>query len=391
MQKNHNLSLDLRPQDFADLPLRWQSEHQAKAPRQYVLADDRLSAPAALHLVRQGVAIIWQGDYHQAKQLLSAMARQIDKSKKRKTLPENLLERFNRHRLAQSQKAQLLSLLLMKVQVEADGTLHVQARRAPNIQAAAQAAWLPQQEDFVVSLRELLGVIGAWEWRQKGVWIASLQERIYPFYGVFSPIRGEYLDLVAQAPLPEPCQRAFDIGAGTGVLSAILAQRGVQEIFATDNSSRAVACSQFNLAHLGFSEQVTVLEQEFFPEGQADLIVCNPPWLPSKSASTLEAAVYDPNSRMLKGFLQGAEKHLTTHGQAWLIISDLAEHLGLRRREELLMWIKEAGLQVVQRYDTKPVHRKASDEGDALHQARSVEVTSLWVLTRATSTKAQTN
>ena len=61
------------------------------------------------------------------------------------------------------------------------------------------------------------------------------------------------------------------------------------------------------------------------------------------------------------------------------------------RREELLMWIKEAGLQVVQRYDTKPVHRKASDEGDALHQARSVEVTSLWVLTRATSTKAQTN
>lgn len=385
MQKNHNLSLDLRPQDFADLPLRWQSEHQAKAPRQYVLADDRLSAPAALHLVRQGVAIIWQGDYHQAKQLLSAMARQIDKSKKRKALPENMLERFNLHRLAQSQKAQLLNLLLMKIQVENDGTMQVQARRAPNIQEAAQTVWT-RQADFVVSMRELLGVIGSWEWRQKGVWIEALQERIYPFYGVFSPIRGEYLDLVAQAPLPEPCLRAYDIGSGTGVLSAILAKRGIQDIIATDNSARAVACSRFNLAHLGLSDQVQVVEQDFFPEGQADLMVCNPPWLPSKSASTLEAAVYDPNSQMLKGFLQGAAKHLTTHGQAWLIISDLAEHLGLRSREELLMWITEAGLQTAERYDVKPVHRKAYDQSDVLYQARSAEVTSLWVLTRATST-----
>lgn len=385
MQQTQHLSLDLTPQVFADLSLAWQSEHQAKAPRQYVYADDRLSAPVALQLVRRGVAIIWQGDYHQAKQLLSAMARQIDKSKKRKALPENMLERFNLHRLAQSQKAQLLNLLLMKIQVENDGTMQVQARRAPNIQEAAQTVWT-RQADFVVSMRELLGVIGSWEWRQKGVWIEALQERIYPFYGVFSPIRGEYLDLVAQAPLPEPCLRAYDIGSGTGVLSAILAKRGIQDIIATDNSARAVACSRFNLAHLGLSDQVQVVEQDFFPEGQADLMVCNPPWLPSKSASTLEAAVYDPNSQMLKGFLQGAAKHLTTHGQAWLIISDLAEHLGLRSREELLMWITEAGLQTAERYDVKPVHRKAYDQSDVLYQARSAEVTSLWVLTRATST-----
>lgn len=37
--------------------------------------------------------------------------------------------------------------------------------------------------------------------------------------------------------------------------------------------------------------------------GRAALIVCNPPWLPGWPASLLEQAVYDPDSRMLRGFI----------------------------------------------------------------------------------------
>ena len=33
-------------------------------------------------------------------------------------------------------------------------------------------------------------------------------------------------------------------------------------------------------------------------------------------------------------------------GEGWLILSDLAEHLGLRSRDELLGWIAQAGLTV---------------------------------------------
>ena len=367
-------------QEFAQLNVAWQSEHHYKAPVYFVYADDSLSAQAALKWMRQGVAIIWQGDYHQAKQVLAAMSRQIDKPKKRKGEPESWQDRFNLYRLAQAQKAQILNLFLLRINYTEPEGLQVMARRAPDIVQAVSAAGWQWQEDICVSLRELLGVIGAWEWRKKGIWLDALQARIYPYYGVFAPVRGEYVELMLKAPLPQPCKRAFDVGSGTGILSAILARRGVEHIIATDNSPRAVACSQYNLAQLGLSDQVEVLEQAFLPPGQADLMVCNPPWLPSKSSSSLEAAVYDPNSQMLKGFLQGASQQLAPHGQAWLIISDLAEYLGLRSREELLQWIADAGLRVVERYDTRPVHRKVFDMEDPLSQARASEETSLWVL-----------
>jgi prophage antirepressor-like protein len=86
---------------------------------------------------------------------------------------------------------------------------------------------------------------------------------------------------------------------------------------------------------------------------------------------------------MLRGFLSGLRAHLAPKGEGWLILSDLAEHLGLRSRDELLGWISEAGLQVLGRQDIKPRHGKASDDTDPLHDARTKEVTSLWCLAAA--------
>ncbi len=69
------------------------------------------------------------------------------------------------------------------------------------------------------------GLIGAHEWRKKGVEIPALGGRIHPYYGrFFSPVRGEYIDLVARTMLPTQ-QAAFDIGTGTGILAAMLAKR----------------------------------------------------------------------------------------------------------------------------------------------------------------------
>jgi prophage antirepressor-like protein len=71
---------------------------------------------------------------------------------------------------------------------------------------------------------------------------------------------------------------------------------------------------------------------------------------------------------------------LSPQGEGWLILSDLAEHLELRTREELLSWIKDAGLVVLSRIDTKPKHPKAFDESGSLYFARAAETTSLWRL-----------
>jgi len=124
------------------------------------------------------------------------------------------------------------------------------------------------------------------------------------------------------------------------------------------------------------------VQADLFPSGRAHLIVCNPPWVPARAHSPLEHAVYDPDSRMLRGFLAGLAAHLEDQGEGWLILSDLAEHLGLRTREELTSWIEAAGLKVSGKIDIKPQHPRASDRDDPLFAARSAELTSLWRLAK---------
>jgi len=199
---------------------------------------------------------------------------------------------------------------------------------------------------------------------------------------VFSPVRGEYVDLVASTPIRDKTL-AFDIGVGTGVLSAVLAKRGVQRIVATDQDPRALTCARENLQRLQRLDKVDLVQTHLFPEGQAPLVVCNPPWVPARPSSPIEHAVYDEGSGMLRGFLGGLRAHLTPNGEGWLILSDLAEHLGLRSREEFMRWISEAGLQVLGRHDIQPRHGKATDATDPLHAARAKEITSLWRLAAA--------
>jgi methylase of polypeptide subunit release factors len=378
----------------AEASARWLSESGAPAPKRVVLADDTLSADAAYRLACEGAGLLWRGDFHNARQLLQALARRVDRKPRRKRAADTAakpapspVEAFHLHRQAQAQRARVLGMVLLPL--NADFT--VPLRRAPDFRAACTEAYgdagAQGEENSVVSLRELMGLVGAHEWRKKGVEIPALggpgHNRIHPHYGVFSPVRGEYVQLVAQAPLPAKTL-AFDIGVGTGVLSAVLAHRGVLRVVATDQDSRALACALDNLQRLGLKSQVEVIQADLFPAqatyGRAPLIVCNPPWVPARASSPIEHAVYDPDSRMLRGFLVGLAAHLTPDGEGWLILSDLAEHLGLRPRAQLLGWIADAGLQVRGKIDVRPHHPKAADSSDPLHAARAAEVTSLWRL-----------
>ncbi|MGF6481198.1 methyltransferase [Paraburkholderia sp. JPY419] len=353
---------------------RWRSEAAVPPPKRVLVADDRTTADSAYRLACEGTALLWHGDFQNARQLLQAVTRRLErKARKQGATP---LDAFNLHRQAQSQRARTLGMILIPL----DADYGISLRRAPDVRQACTEAYGPATgEASVVSLRELLGLIGAHEWRKKGVEIAALGERIHPHYGVFSPVRGEYVDLVARAALPS-LDLAFDIGTGTGVLAALLAKRGVRKIVATDQDERALACARENLARLGYARQVEIVQADLFPDGRAPLVVCNPPWVPARPASPLEYAVYDPDSRMLLGFLNGLADHLTPGGEGWLIISDFAEHLGLRTRAWLLAAIEHAGLSVVGREDIRPRHPKASDQNDPLYAARAAEITSLWRL-----------
>ena len=367
---------------LTDLP-QLRSESGLPVPRQVVMGDDTVAADVAYRMMCEGTGMLWQGDFHNARQLLQALSRRTQKrSSKRpvKNQSADISQAFHLYRQALGQRARVLGLLFIPL----DADYGIPLRRAPDVGEACFQAWGPSSgQTSMVSLRELLGVVGAYEWRKKGVEVAALgvapNNRIHPHYGVFSPVRGEYIDLVATTPINDHTL-AFEIGVGTGVLSALLVKRGVERVVATDCDSRALACAKDNLARLGSSEKVELVNADLFPDGLAPLIVCNPPWVPARPTSPIERAVYDENSSMLRGFLSGLREHLTPAGEGWLILSDLAEHLGLRSRESLLQWIDKGGLQVLGRQDIRPRHGKVEDKDDPLHVARVAEVTSLWRL-----------
>ena len=361
-----------------EAPPRWLSAREAKPPQRFVAADDRLTADAAFLLVSQGTGIVWQGDYHNARQLLQALARRIDKRRRRRRQGDRARRDLPR----------------LPAGAGAARPAAVAARRPGQRRARAAGAGAGRR------LRPRRGVRrGSWRLRPAADRSSGVHQRprmapqrradrgaraapaSIPITACFRPHGRTTSTSWLRSRLPEAAKDgvAFDLGTGSGVLAAVLAQR-VRRVVATDNSPRAIACARENFAALGLADRIAVEAADLFPESRAALIVCNPPWLPGKADTSLEAAVYDPDSRMLRGFLSGLADHLLQGGEGWLVLSDLAELLGLRSREQLLGLIADAGLVVLGRHDARPTHGKAADASDPLHFARGRETVSVWRL-----------
>jgi SAM-dependent methyltransferase len=353
---------------------RWLSATAPLPPGRVLVVRDDLSADRAIRHARDRTSLLWRGDHRNARQLLDAMKRRTAPRTARNQAPA---EAFRRHRRAMAYRARVLGALL----VELDEEYRIPLAHAPDVRQACCEAYGPPDGASVVPLQELLGVVGAGEWRRRGIEVPALGARIHPHYGVFAPTRREYVELVAQAPIP-PATRAFDVGTGTGVLALVLARRGIGEVVATDTNPAAVACARENAARLGLDTRVAVRHVDLFPSGQADLVVCNPPWLPGRAVSALETGVFDEGGAMLRRFLLGLPDHLADRGEAWLVMSDLAEQFGLRTRADLLDLVALAKLTVRERLDAPRPPRRRAPAADVLAAARARETVSLWRLAR---------
>jgi hypothetical protein len=178
---------------------RWRSESGVPPPRRVVIADDRTTADDAYGLVCQGTALLWRGDFQNARQLLVALASRADrqarkpKGSRAASMRASPAQDFHLHRQARSQRARTLGALLVPL----DADYGIALRRAPDIQQACIEAYGPAEGPSITSLRALLGLIGAHEWRARGIEVAAIGGRIHPHYGVFAPIRSEYVDGIA--------------------------------------------------------------------------------------------------------------------------------------------------------------------------------------------------
>jgi len=370
---------------------------------QTTVADDTTTADAAYARLRRGTTLLWQGDFHNGRQLIRAVDRRLTKQAarkgKKKQSAGTAADLFLRQREDRACRAEILGRIVVDL-AERDGQWLLDLHRAPDVAGACGHAYgAPSRgESRRTPFTALQGVLGAYQWHLNGVEVPALGEKVYPDYGVFSPTRSEYVDLVddvAAAFLPSLKAGAsvLELGTGTGVLAAVLARRGAVRVTATDVNPRAVACARANLDRLGVGKRCEVVEADLWPAvseptettdaaDAADIVVFNPPWLPGTPTSELELGIYDASSDALRRFLTELTDHLTDGGEGWLVLSDLAEHLGLRTREQLETWISDGGLQVLGRSDTTPRHPKVLREDDPLHVARSREVTSLWRLGR---------
>jgi len=102
-----------------------------------------------------------------------------------------------------------------------------------------------------------------------------------------------------------PAERAFtvlDLGVGSGaILLAILAERPAARGLGVDVSEEALAVARENAANLGLAGRAALLRGDWTaglsPES-FDLVVANPPYIPTKEIATLAPEVRDHEPRL---------------------------------------------------------------------------------------------
>lgn len=90
---------------------------------------------------------------------------------------------------------------------------------------------------------------------------------------------------------------AIDLGTGSGaILLALLAERPAAKGVGTDISSEALAVAKENAANLDLNERAVFLRTEWaagFGDASFDLVLSNPPYIPTDHIATLDPEVRD--------------------------------------------------------------------------------------------------
>jgi release factor glutamine methyltransferase len=114
-----------------------------------------------------------------------------------------------------------------------------------------------------------------------------------------------------------PAERAFtvlDLGVGCGaIVLSILAERPRARGLGVDASEEAIAIARDNAASLGLERRLALLRSDWTAglDGEAfDLVVANPPYIPTAEIETLAPEVRDYEPRLaLDGGADGLDAH----------------------------------------------------------------------------------
>lgn len=283
-------------------------------------------------------------------------------------------ESFKGQREFRSAFRELSNRILLKV---TDHKLAV--RKAPEI------GWLkilyPELNEFLLPFPQIQGLNSAWQWYKKGIYIPVLKQKINPWFGTYFPTRFEHLELFDSWVKRYNGEKksAFDIGAGSGILSFQLLKNGFGKVYGTDTNPNAIIGLNENKNTL--QSKMELVHGDLFAGSnvKTELIVFNPPWLPaSQDLDEIDKAIYY-NPELFPKFFAETKKHLQPNGRVVLLFSNLAQITKVSDSHPIETELAKGGRFEKELFLQKKV-RMSSKKTRRDQTWRTSEMVELWVL-----------
>jgi hypothetical protein len=229
------------------------------------------------------------------------------------------------------------SRITKNILYEITGKIMVMVRHhAIDLKNSPHIPWLkdfyPDNQCFLISLPDILGMNGAWQWFDKGIGYPVLPQAIHPFYGVYFPTRTHHLAMLDRWLENHAGQfsEAVDVGTGCGILGLLMAKHGIGKIYATDINPNAVYSTSLEIDRFRLQGRMTVERASFFGSQREirGLVIFNPPWIPGKYSSLLDRGVYYEGN-FLEEFLVEAGNKLVAGTTLIIIFSTFAAEAGI--------------------------------------------------------------
>jgi release factor glutamine methyltransferase len=153
----------------------------------------------------------------------------------------------------------------------------------------------------------------------------------------------------------EHALRIADLGTGSGaILLALLVELPAARGIGTDRSERALAVARRNADDLRLADRARFLVCNFGDAiaGNCDLVVSNPPYIPSRDIAALAPEVRDFDPRLaLDGGADGLAAYRTIATDAMRLLAPggwLAVEIGIGQAEPVAALFRQGGLEVAQ-------------------------------------------
>ncbi|MDO8627858.1 MAG: methyltransferase [Candidatus Diapherotrites archaeon] len=116
----------------------------------------------------------------------------------------------------------------------------------------------------------------------------------------------------------------LDLGCGTGIQGINASQKGAKSILSVDVNKKALENVLENCKNLGI-KNISVRESNLFEQirEKFDIIVFNPPYLPSEEIEVPELDGGKDGIELTEKFISQAGKHLNSKGICFLLVSSL--------------------------------------------------------------------